>query len=162
MLVAQVFFLNYVLFYSTAALVVVGFEESSVYVREGRGRVEVCVVVYEPYQAPFRENFTVTIATEDGLAGRTSFILHIVYIAINFTSENAQMYTLPLPTTFFKCCEICEICESLQLYGSLNQLVILCKIISSLLNLFQFNPVLTEFPREWGGLHWHHSDTGTV
>ena len=49
------------------------------YVREGRGRVEVCVVVYEPYQAPFRENFTVTIATEDGLAGRTFIPQHISY-----------------------------------------------------------------------------------
>ena len=121
------------------------------YVREGRGRVEVCVVVYEPYQAPFRENFTVTIATEDGLAGRTN-TFHIVYIAINFTSEKLvkmhrciYMYIYPTPSIiktfsnggntvkFVKVSSCIYRLWSIQYvhYGSLNQLVIVCKIISS-------------------------------
>ena len=56
---------------SCPAEVVVGFERSSVFARESGRTAEVCAVVFEPFQGPFLESFSVFISTEDGRASES-------------------------------------------------------------------------------------------
>ena len=53
----------------------VGFEQSTVFVRESNKSAELCAVVYEPFEESLPEIFNVMVFTEDGRASKN--VIHL-------------------------------------------------------------------------------------